>query len=207
MTKSELYRPIAGKRSIRIIRVHGSSSPYARIECELLQNPLDGDCPRYEAISYCWAGQKPTQPVRCNGTDTLVTKNCEAALCRFRPGHDWETRSLWIDSLCINQGDMQEWIHQVGLMGEIYTRAERVLIWLGNESELLGAPAPQGPGYYTAAFDWMVRLASAADEEDHERRIQRLIRMMQELKGPGEVKEFYLTRWRCTNRKGNLSAY
>src|SRR5882757_5845843 len=41
-------------------------------------------------------------------------------------------RQLWIDALCINQIDEAEKNKQVAMMGEIYSRASRVLIWLGR---------------------------------------------------------------------------
>jgi Heterokaryon incompatibility protein (HET) len=39
---------------------------------------------------------------------------------------------VWIDSLCINQDDMDEKSLQVRLMGEIYSKAQQVLICLGE---------------------------------------------------------------------------
>ncbi|KAJ6282319.1 ankyrin repeat-containing domain protein, partial [Bipolaris maydis] len=44
-------------------------------------------------------------------------------------------RILWIDAVCIDQGDEKEKGHQVQQMGEIYQMAERVIIWLGTGSE------------------------------------------------------------------------
>jgi hypothetical protein len=38
----------------------------------------------------------------------------------------------WIDQLCINQEDLQERSEQVQFMREIYTKAIRTLVWLGN---------------------------------------------------------------------------
>ena len=42
-------------------------------------------------------------------------------------------RTLWVDSICINQGDDNERSQQVRLMGQIYRKASTVLIWLGEE--------------------------------------------------------------------------
>lgn len=38
---------------------------------------------------------------------------------------------LWIDALCIDQQNNAECGHQVGLMGDIYQRAEGIIVWLG----------------------------------------------------------------------------
>ena len=39
---------------------------------------------------------------------------------------------IYIDSLCINQQDLEERISQVQLMGEIYSNAATVYVWLGE---------------------------------------------------------------------------
>jgi hypothetical protein len=46
-----------------------------------------------------------------------------------------EERVLWVDALCVDQQDYEEKGHQVKLMGSIYTRAARVVIWLGVEEK------------------------------------------------------------------------
>ncbi|KAI9152257.1 HET-domain-containing protein [Paramyrothecium foliicola] len=43
---------------------------------------------------------------------------------------------IWIDAICINQGDDAEKCHQIPLMREIYTRASEVLAWLGDANLL-----------------------------------------------------------------------
>jgi hypothetical protein len=39
---------------------------------------------------------------------------------------------LWIDALCIDQSNAMKRNHQVQQMGLIYSQAERVMVWLGN---------------------------------------------------------------------------
>jgi hypothetical protein len=48
---------------------------------------------------------------------------------------DNEERVLWVDAVCINQNDFQERNHQVMQMGQIYSKAERVVVWLGESNE------------------------------------------------------------------------
>jgi hypothetical protein len=53
----------------------------------------------------------------------------EAALRRMRY---WDKpRTLWIDSICIDQNNVEENGHQVGMMCQIYSKTFRNLIWLG----------------------------------------------------------------------------
>lgn len=42
---------------------------------------------------------------------------------------------LWIDQICINQPDAVEKSSQLALMGEIYCKAQSVVIWLGAGTE------------------------------------------------------------------------
>jgi hypothetical protein len=39
---------------------------------------------------------------------------------------------LWVDALCINQANLGEKNHQVALMAQIYSRADKVLVYLGE---------------------------------------------------------------------------
>ncbi|GAB7333713.1 hypothetical protein MBLNU13_g05251t2 [Cladosporium sp. NU13] len=43
----------------------------------------------------------------------------------------WSENWLWIDALCIDQSDARERTHQVGIMSEIFERADQVISWLG----------------------------------------------------------------------------
>ena len=38
---------------------------------------------------------------------------------------------LWIDAVCINQGDSEERNYQVSIMGEIFKTAQKAYVWLG----------------------------------------------------------------------------
>ena len=58
--------------------------------------------------------------------------NLRQALTSFRLPD--RARTLWADSLCINQNDQRERNQQVMLMQAIYTQADRVLVWLGDET-------------------------------------------------------------------------
>ncbi|KAM7214555.1 Heterokaryon incompatibility protein (HET) domain containing protein [Rhypophila decipiens] len=67
--------------------------------------------------------------------DTLrITRNLAAALRQFteETTHD---RVFWIDVICINQEDLEERSQQVRLMTQIYTKASRVVAWIGPGSQ------------------------------------------------------------------------
>lgn len=89
--------------------------------------------PQYEAVSYCWGEAERKHSIICEGSAIMVTSNLIAALRRFR--YAKRSRTLWIDTICINQSDLTERKHQVNLMGEIHSSAKHVLIWLGEGNE------------------------------------------------------------------------
>ncbi|KAK4445300.1 heterokaryon incompatibility protein-domain-containing protein [Podospora aff. communis PSN243] len=42
------------------------------------------------------------------------------------------TSSLWVDAVCIDQGDLKERNHQVRMMRRIFSHASSVIVWLGE---------------------------------------------------------------------------
>jgi hypothetical protein len=73
----------------------------------------------------------------CDGQKVTVGSELYDALRRLRrPDRE---RLIWIDALCINQQDVRERNMQVGNMREIYSKADHVLIWLGEHFS--GGPA------------------------------------------------------------------
>jgi Heterokaryon incompatibility protein (HET) len=73
-----------------------------------------------------------------NGKHLNVRENIYLFLHRLR--QKGEGRHLWVDSICINQGDGQEKSEQVRMMGKIYESAKWVFVWLGdaaNDSDLV----------------------------------------------------------------------
>jgi hypothetical protein len=136
------YLPLnpGATKAARIIRLYPSAAFGAAICCELIVIGLgEAYLPVYEAISYTWDGQSPSEDhfLMCHDENghykkLLVTRNCEAVLRHVRL--EKEVRFIWIDSVCIDQSSNQERSHQVGIMGDIYARAEKVLVWLGEDS-------------------------------------------------------------------------
>src|SRR5215469_2551643 len=86
----------------------------------------------YEALSYTWGGQERTHPIICNGATMTITENLYTALVHLRLA-DIERR-LWVDALCINQGNINEKNEQIPLMMDIYKHATGIIVWLGQSS-------------------------------------------------------------------------
>ncbi|KAK3996633.1 heterokaryon incompatibility protein-domain-containing protein, partial [Cladorrhinum sp. PSN332] len=107
------------------------------IRCNLVHKMFSTMTPiEYEAISYTWADESgdstPSKTIYLGGCLFSVTPNCEAVLKRVRARGRLR---VWIDAVCINQHDTDERGHQVHLMPDIYSLAERVLIYPGELSD------------------------------------------------------------------------
>ncbi|KAI1407618.1 HET-domain-containing protein [Hypoxylon sp. FL1857] len=93
----------------------------------------------YEAVSYVWADENGdttrSSPLYLGERWTIlpITRNCEAALRRLR-SHKTD-RFLWIDAVCINQANVRERSHQVGLMSQIYSTARTCLVYIGEHRD------------------------------------------------------------------------
>jgi hypothetical protein len=116
----------------------------APIICSLIPSSLDEP---YEALSYVWGTDEPTEEIKIREPKQsaipsksrfpkiqersfYVRPNLYAALRNFRSRKNYV--DLWIDALCIDQENDEEKEIQIAMMEGIYSKATRVLIWLGE---------------------------------------------------------------------------
>jgi len=149
---TELYASIPlppGTRSIRLLDLEPLPStwwPKTRFSrlAEDDATPLAGrlrvvslaSSPTFAALSYVW-GAPPslTNTIRCGTCSFPLTQNCADALRVLRRRSGNKTLTIWVDALCINQGDSGEQADQIPLMEEIYLWADPVFVWLGRATE------------------------------------------------------------------------
>ena len=89
----------------------------------------------FESLSYAWGPAEDPQTIfiGVSGQETLsVTRNIREALPYLRDAK--KPRVLWIDAICVNQKDLEERSSQVRRMAWIYSKAKRVIVWLGPAS-------------------------------------------------------------------------
>jgi hypothetical protein len=127
------YQPLGSMstlstRVVRLLPAEDLEDIQLVIECVELDN-----CASYEALSYCWGDPSVKTTIRCDGGSLHVTKNLKSALLYLR--NRTEERLLWIDAVCINQEDLQERSQQVGIMRDIYRKASKTIVWLGEETQ------------------------------------------------------------------------
>lgn len=144
--------------------------------------------PEYVALSHCW-GPRPTfktltedsLPVFCEGIPiaSLSTNFQQAISIAQRLGFCY----IWIDSLCIIQGDSDDFIHEAGKMADVYRHASFTIVaasaWAGQEGFFVAQnplassaclfAAQNGKGdsrtlpVYVEADTWDERLTQLAD--------------------------------------------
>ena len=153
---SQTYRPLeedtgptspnSNSRRIRVVQILPGALAH---EMKVNISPVDWDTGTYDVLSYTWGSHLILRRViTVNDRPFLVTDSLFRALRQLR--HTKETRSVWIDALCINQYDNHEKERQVAMMRHIFNNAKRVHIWLG-----------EAPIQLASTFDFVRRLAAA----------------------------------------------
>ena len=152
------YEPLSLKPEddqIRLLFLR-PGNPGETIQCHFHVLSLSDPCLSdrsggYEALSYYWGTELPDREIKIEKLDPrrnkshrkgwvsklravrpqkfFIRPNLFKALTHLRrPKQD---TVLWVDALCINQEDEQEKNKQVEKMARIFSRAHRVLVWLG----------------------------------------------------------------------------
>ncbi|PMD34416.1 hypothetical protein L207DRAFT_437305, partial [Hyaloscypha variabilis F] len=140
------------KREIRLLRFEPGQDYNGPIRLYTRYTTLDVVKNLYEALSYTWnnpipkgsripskssqtAVEPPYVEIFVNTQRFKVTPNLYFALCRIRQkvATSGPHPYLWVDTICINQSNLQERTGQLRLMGDIYAYASEVIIWLGEE--------------------------------------------------------------------------
>jgi hypothetical protein len=125
------YTPLNYKLGLEIrLLVVLPGEPSDQLRCDIIHVNLE-DGPDYEAVSYTWASDDGdatlSQTIYCDVDKYIsVTINCDKALRQLR--RRGLKRRLWIDAVCIDQTNINERNHQVGLMDRVYSEAQNVRI-------------------------------------------------------------------------------
>ena len=132
---SENYRELLYKHEVRLLFLHPGTGN-EEIHYHLEHISLQGRRPIYEALSYAWDHDIPANTIRGPHGCVSVGSNLHSALKQLRLPE--VVRVLWTDYLCIDQSDVEERSLQVCIMGDVFSRAARVIIWLGEETQDIG---------------------------------------------------------------------
>ncbi|KAI1746654.1 heterokaryon incompatibility protein-domain-containing protein [Xylaria castorea] len=148
-----LYEGLPSSRSIRVLSLKKSTAAIEEdlsqltkdakqqsscdhsdaVHCEISVISLAQPEP-FDALSYVWGDPSVKEGTMiCNGHTIDITINLWTALRQV--WKNWPDKRLWVDAICINQNDIQERNQQVTMMGEIYSTAQCVVVWLGESTE------------------------------------------------------------------------
>jgi Heterokaryon incompatibility protein (HET) len=91
---------------------------------------IEGQTPvqDYDALSYRWGKVHTDQFVWLEGVPVQVSDNLYAALFNLRKSGPGRVRTIWVDQLCINQGDDTEKSRIIPKQHVIYKQADRVIV-------------------------------------------------------------------------------
>ncbi|XXG95638.1 hypothetical protein Hte_001906 [Hypoxylon texense] len=172
------YSPLEESRGeIRLLELHSGDFD-DDINCSIRHAALASTL-EFTALSYTWGDPKIRKAILLGGEAFEVTVNLFDALRHLRSSQ--ETRTLWVDAVCINQGDVDERNKQVLRMRDIYTFANTVEVWLGladDEDEAamalvrkLGATVSDpeeslASGFYTEYEEAFLDVFEAAEPRD-----------------------------------------
>lgn len=126
-----VYKPVKQRSEMRLLNIQpGEADDPIRGELIIVSTDSQED---YDAVSYTWADQTGDATRRFRaiiGSGYVsITRSCQEVLQRIR--RRFYTKLVWIDSLCVDQDNLQERGHQVQLMPHIYTRAKKTYVYVG----------------------------------------------------------------------------
>ncbi|KAK6440994.1 hypothetical protein LTR95_002777 [Oleoguttula sp. CCFEE 5521] len=158
----KMYRYTAlPKDTARLMILKKKQPDNNEIYVELLQVPFNElDKHNYVALSYHWGEDEIEKPIYLHDLDIQRQKrattgpslaqfvenllrnqfwvklNLYDALFNIRNECAWRhDLKIWVDAVCIDQDNLDEKAEQVARMAEIYSRAAKVLIWLGGGND------------------------------------------------------------------------
>jgi hypothetical protein len=126
--------------SVRLLRL---LPDHDRIVVGLVSYLLSDNVPASEALSYAWGTEASTEHIYCitdpadqrKSTETPFAVSphlYEGLRCLRATAIGGRPHWIWIDAICINQQDAKEKAIQVPMMSDIYSKAQRVVVWLGK---------------------------------------------------------------------------
>lgn len=115
---------------IRLLHFDGTSDGSIMVKLQAYKLAED---PIYEALSYEWGQHYERETILVDGKPLDIPHSLFLFLKSLRSAQKDEKTLYFADAICIDQQNLQERAQQVQLMGQVYTMAQRVHIWLGSD--------------------------------------------------------------------------
>ncbi|KAH8748688.1 hypothetical protein F5882DRAFT_261620, partial [Hyaloscypha sp. PMI_1271] len=118
---------------IRLLRIHPTEDPASIIKCDIESASVFTNLmPVYEVLSFVSEEDGEPGNIQIGGCNVQVTMTLESALRNLREKE--RTRSLWVRQLCVQDRNAFEHVHTLERLLLIHKIAQRVIIWIGDES-------------------------------------------------------------------------
>lgn len=90
----------------------------------------------YDALSYIWGStENPVTVKVCGKSHSSMEIGASLAIALKQLRYKNKPRTMWVDSVCINQHDIPERNHEIERMRNIFSLSDRTIIWLGEEAD------------------------------------------------------------------------
>jgi hypothetical protein len=130
------YTPIEHNQ-LRMVRFVGDGDQLSAV---LETFPRDGTHPKYYALSYTWAlnaeGPMHNWSIHINERQLPALTSLKPFIEALRTsGTLLDGTWWWIDSICVDQSNLDERSSHVRRMKSIYQDADNVVVWLGQQTD------------------------------------------------------------------------
>ncbi|KAI3319778.1 hypothetical protein HD806DRAFT_507983 [Xylariaceae sp. AK1471] len=190
-------------RTFRVIKLLPSTRslfpPFREtLNIEIIEISVDDVADKYDTLSYCWGSGAADRRILISLPDNnnggkrrilYISASLEQALLSLARERNTEPiRPIFADQICINQANNAEKIQQLRMMGNIYARSTRAIVWLGDETpetcryfnfstelnsegimgRVMGPNVATVMNVFDAVMDSSKKLETAAEQEDRE---------------------------------------
>lgn len=134
------YEPLSGDltRTTRLVKLHAFDASEMSVSCELLEVKIE-DMPStdFEAISWSWGNWIPTYSLTIIRDGKRYKKRVSKELIQMlgELRHPSRDRVIWIDALCADGTNYEEWGNLTSILARVFSLARTVCIWLGMADE------------------------------------------------------------------------
>jgi hypothetical protein len=128
------HTPLDNTRGcIRLLEILPQVTSADPIQCRIWHSTINAT---YRCLSYVWGPERDEEIILLNGKKFRCRKNLSDFLKAACSKHSMTSEALWIDALCIDQENNFERSQQVAHMGDIYSKAAGVVVWLGCDEKI-----------------------------------------------------------------------
>jgi hypothetical protein len=132
--ESYQHTPLDGTQGrIRLLELLPQDTSSSLVQCRIWHSTINTT---YRCLSYVWGAAGNEETIILNGKTFRCRKNLADFLKAASLQYGLTSKALWIDAICIDQQNDIERSQQVAYMGDVYSRANEVLVWLGCDDKI-----------------------------------------------------------------------